>query len=136
MSCTVEGCDSPTIARGWCSRHYQRWQRHGSTDEPARPALDHAALFAAKTVRHDSGCLMWVGARSSSGYGVLTVQQQSVLAHRYALQLAGVVVPEGYHVDHLCRVRLCVEPSHLEPVTQAENNRRAALARRRSRDPT
>lgn len=77
-----------------------------------------------------------MGARSSSGYGVLTVQQQSVLAHRYALQLAGVVVPEGYHVDHLCRVRLCVEPSHLEPVTQAENNRRAALARRRSADPT
>ena len=128
MSCTVAGCDSPVLARGYCNRHYLRNRRHGHPEASAPPP-DHRALFLAKTQPQPDGCVLWNGARTSSGYGVLTVKRANVLAHRYALTLAGVEIPGGYHVDHLCRVRLCVNPDHLEPVTQQENNRRAAQHR-------
>ena len=49
-------------------------------------------------------------------------------AHRAAYALDVGPIPEGLTIDHLCRVRHCVRPDHLEPVTQAENTRRAALA--------
>lgn len=48
-----------------------------------------------------------------------------VLAHRYAYELLVGPIPEGLHIDHLCRVRLCVNPAHLEAVTCHENNRRS-----------
>lgn len=52
-----------------------------------------------------------------------------VLAHRHAYELADVPIPDGLHVDHLCRNRRCVRRSHLDAVTQAENNRRAGPVR-------
>jgi hypothetical protein len=54
---------------------------------------------------------------NSSGYA----QLEGRSAHRIALELAGVEIPAGYHVDHLCRRHSCVRPSHLEPVTPQEN---------------
>ena len=39
-------------------------------------------------------------------------------------------IPDGLHLDHLCRVPACVNPEHLEPVTLAENNRRAAAVKK------
>lgn len=49
----------------------------------------------------------------------------SALAHRAVYELLVEPIPEGLTIDHLCRVPLCVNPSHLEPVTMAENIRRA-----------
>jgi hypothetical protein len=45
-------------------------------------------------------------------------------AHRIAYELAGLTVPDGLVIDHLCRVRHCVNPAHMEPVTSIENTRR------------
>ena len=50
------------------------------------------------------------------------------MAHRYSLVLAGHTLTAGLTIDHLCRVRLCVNPAHLEEVTYGENLRRAAEA--------
>ena len=46
------------------------------------------------------------------------------MAHRYSMILAGHVLTDGHTIDHLCRVRLCVNLAHLEEVTYAENLRR------------
>lgn len=78
----------------------------------------------------ENGCILWRGPRNSKGYGVLglTGSGFSRAAHRYAYESRFGPIPEGLTLDHKCYVRLCVNPIHLEPVTQAEN----AARRRRS----
>jgi len=76
------------------------------------------------------GCWEWQGARNHYGYGALWLRGQVVYAHRLAFEHFVGPIPAGLQLDHLCRNRACVNPDHLEPVTQAENVRRGAAARR------
>lgn len=66
-------------------------------------------------------CWLWRGAIERQGYGVFENRK----AHRIAFTLIGGVIPTGLQLDHLCFVRHCVNPDHLEPVTAKENVRRA-----------
>jgi hypothetical protein len=76
-------------------------------------------------IRHVGEHWMWTGAKSGSGYGVLSMPTPSGWqprpAHRIAYELLVGSIPDGLTIDHLCRVRLCVNPAHLEPVTMREN---------------
>lgn len=76
------------------------------------------------------GCWIWTGSRNSNGYGKLKVDSGSVYAHRYSYERFIGAIPAGHTIDHLCRVRACCNPAHLEPVTQGENNRRGVYARK------
>lgn len=69
-------------------------------------------------------CWIWTGYKQKSGYGQITVNRKSYKAHRLVYSLLVGEIPDGKQLDHLCRVRNCVNPDHLEPVTQAENIRR------------
>jgi len=62
---------------------------------------------------------------TAHGYGIFHHEGRSVLAHRFAYEDQVGPIPAGLEVDHLCAVRSCVRPAHLEPVTHAENLRRA-----------
>jgi hypothetical protein len=75
------------------------------------------------------GCWIWQGYFDRNGYGRVPVARQPVWAHRFFYEHHVGPIPEGLHLDHLCRTPACVNPDHLEPVTPAENCRRAALAR-------
>jgi hypothetical protein len=66
-------------------------------------------------------CWLWVGATASKGYGSFWVGNRTVQAHRWLWELERGAIPSGLQLDHLCRVRNCVRPSHLEPVTGREN---------------
>jgi len=68
----------------------------------------------------ESGCWVWLGSETC-GYGRFRVPEGNLLAHRYAYMKLRGPIPDGLHLDHLCRVRLCVNPAHLEPVTNKEN---------------
>jgi hypothetical protein len=73
----------------------------------------------------DSVCWIWIAAETSRGYGCWAVQGKPTSTHRITYETFVAPIPEGLTIDHLCRVKLCCNPAHLEAVTQAENNRRA-----------
>lgn len=69
-------------------------------------------------------CWLWTGNINHAGYGRFNYLGKRIMAHRVSYELVVGPIPEGLQIDHLCRVRNCVNPSHLEPVTNAENVRR------------
>jgi hypothetical protein len=76
-------------------------------------------------VRKTETCWLWQGARYGSGYGEFKVASYTlVAAHRWSYAFHVGPIPAGLVIDHLCRVPLCVNPGHLEAVTQRENTRR------------
>lgn len=77
-----------------------------------------------------SGCWLWIGACDRDGYGKATRENRSERAHRVVYEAIMAKVPAGLQLDHKCRVRCCVNPDHLEPVTGAENTRRGLNANR------
>lgn len=84
--------------------------------------LSPAAItrFRSKTQRAANGCLNWTG-KLDNGYGRFWYEGRTMLAHRVAWEIENGPVPDGLHIDHLCRNRACVEVAHMEPVTIAEN---------------
>jgi len=79
----------------------------------------------------DNGCWIWNGAISKWGYGIYTPEDLVTWrAHRYVYtQLVGPI-PEGLALDHLCEVKACVNPAHLDPCTSGENSRRHVQRRK------
>ncbi len=73
-----------------------------------------------------SGCWLWMGALSNVGYGQFRLDGKTVLAHRVAVILDGRELPPGLTVDHRCSQRRCVNPRHLDVVTQRENTLRSS----------
>ena len=70
-------------------------------------------------------CWEWQAARTHDGYGVFTAPvRKKVRAHRFAYEILVGPIPAGLEIDHLCRVRHCVNPAHLEAVTRQEHWRR------------
>jgi hypothetical protein len=78
------------------------------------------------TQKSEAGCWLWTGSVvTGTGYGVLVSGKAgSVMTHRLSYEIHVGPIPEGYVVDHLCRVRNCVRPDHLEAVTPGENTLR------------
>ena len=71
-----------------------------------------------------SSCWMWTGPKSY-GYGKFSIGRKTCLAHRFAYERLKGQIPNGLQLDHLCRNKACVNPEHLEPVTNRENALRA-----------
>lgn len=69
-------------------------------------------------------CWLWTGCLGGHGYGTLWMNGATRYAHRLIYEALVGPIPEGLELDHLCRVRHCVNPAHLEPVTHKVNQLR------------
>lgn len=77
-----------------------------------------------KVTVSESGCWVWQGRYTDQGYAVISQANREVRVHRLTYELWCGPIPDGLELDHLCRVRPCVNPYHLEPVSHQENMRR------------
>lgn len=86
-------------------------------------------LLSRLIIDHDTGCLLWAGARIPQGYGTITVNNRTQRVHRVAWELENGPIPPGLTIDHVydlgCRHKHCANVAHLELVTTQENTRRA-----------
>ena len=80
-------------------------------------------LFSYSETKND--CRLWKGVRKAEGYCQININGKFFGVHRVAYTLNKGAIPNGYVVDHLCGVRQCINPDHLEAVTQQENAKRA-----------
>lgn len=103
------------LKRGLCEKHYQRQRRHGTT---LNPLIDNWSRYEVD----DRGCWIWTGSTYANGYGKLSRRiHGTCIAHRAFYIHFVDDPPAGADLDHLCRVRRCVNPWHLEPVSRMEN---------------
>lgn len=158
-TCSVDGCDRVMLARTYCDRHYNEFVRMAKPpctavdDGVACTRPQHSGelcrIHRQRELRYGRvenmtpeerfwshvevtpGCWLWTGGYGLHGYGVYmgAGMTQRQLAHRHAYRLVLGAIPEGYEIDHLCFVRKCVNPAHLEAVTKQENIQRSNARR-------
>jgi hypothetical protein len=123
------GCGEKTTI---CPRTINRFGR--TAGEPVRYLPGHHLRkknhFALEDRGYTTPCWIWQLATNPKGYGRVRVpnEDRKMLAHRFYYEKHVGPVPEGLQLDHLCRVRACVNPDHLEPVTAAVNTQRGRNA--------
>lgn len=117
--CSIKDCCTPSHGRGWCHKHYQRWQAHGDPVKLALGTLEER--FHDKYIPEpNSGCWLWIANANRTGYGCLSDSKQR-LAHRISWEIHRGPIPEGLYVLHKCDVPICVNPEHLFLGTHQDN---------------
>jgi hypothetical protein len=129
--CEVDGCMS-TCRNGtstYCEKHYSRVKRHG---DPLTVKIDHTPAAERWKTSYEvtpgplpAPCWVWTGPQDSHGYGTISEgRKKRHMAHIFVYeQLVGPVMADA-ELDHKCRVKLCVNPKHLEPVPHLVNVQR------------
>lgn len=129
--CNVADCGRPHDSYGFCKRHAMRLLQNGHplAGGVERDHRSPAERFLSNfTIGEAAECWEWRGNLRREGnafYGRTTVGGgQTVRAHRFSYEYFVGPIPEGLVIDHLCENTRCVNPAHLEPVTNSENSKR------------
>lgn len=133
QQCVVDRCPALTTRDdGLCHTHYEYCRRNSWTKKPY--FRDDLGRFMANVRKDPGGCWIWTGAvipdggPRGAGYGRFKWSGTTRLAHRASYELLVGQIPDGLQIDHLCFVRSCVNPEHLQPVTARENLLRSPTA--------
>lgn len=121
-------CDFPECGRkrrrgGWCDGHSQQWKK-GREMRPLAWRSVGASVAERLERRSElaaSGCIEWTASLDGKGYGQMNVGGKIQRCHRLSYAEAFGEIPDGLVVNHLCGNPRCVDPEHLEAVTQADN---------------
>lgn len=79
-------------------------------------------------MKPDCSCWFWRGIHDRDGYAKMTHRNRPIAVYRLAYETFKAPIPDGMEMDHICRERGCVNPSHVEPVTSRENTLRSPIA--------
>lgn len=121
-TCSLEGCDRPHDARGFCQAHSRRLRKGLPLDAPIEARFTTPAERFTANTQQQGQCLIWTGGKSDTGYGTISVDGRSMSAHRYAWERANGPIPLGMVLDHICHNRACVTVEHLRICTRQQNN--------------
>jgi hypothetical protein len=123
--CSIEGCDKPVKARGWCNPHWKRWNRHG---DPLKGSTQQGAplsfILGVPLDMENGDCIRWPYATLPNGYGHLWIDGVDTLANRFMCERVNGPAPTpNHHAAHTCGKghEGCIHPRHLEWKTPAEN---------------
>jgi hypothetical protein len=89
----------------------------------------HPSEYMVEDHGYVTPCWIWMRAKGKHGYGICWKDGRTCRAHRVVYERHKGPIPDGKQLDHLCRIRCCVNPSHLEPVSGAINIRRSPVAK-------
>lgn len=129
-TCSVDGCDTPHHARGWCQYHYRRWQLSGEPGPlrgeriPIVRRTDPLLRMSERLTIDEDG--HWLMPASVNGYGSTSIGRQHVPAHRFTFERFIRRIEPGEQIHHKCGVKNCCNPDHLEAVTALQHKRRHA----------
>lgn len=125
--CTIEDCARPHWALGCCRLHYGRLRSNGDPTVTQRVRNNDPRRFWSK-VDFTETCWLWKGSLTRDGYGNLGIGGVMKLSHRWAYEFCVGPIPPDMDIDHVCFVRNCVNPDHLQPLDHITN-----VVRRRPR---
>ena len=115
-------------SKGWIRGEPLRFKRGHALRVKQRPPLG-AGDFTEEDRGHKTPCWIRVGGLSTKGYGKVTIAGRVMYAHRAMYEQEVGPIPDGMTIDHLCCVRACMRPDHLEAVPMATNLRRGRGAK-------
>lgn len=116
MKCSANTCIKTTQNNGrYCTTHYWRLRHWGMLERTFDERIDSQYSV------DENGCWIWRNKPSGHGYSETTNNGKRIKLHRYMYERYKGEIPVGLVIDHLCRVRHCINPDHLEAVTNREN---------------
>lgn len=129
MNCIYENCQlTKSSSTGYCSGH-QMQIRRGKKLSPLKTQETLQERIERKSIRNDSGCLIWTGHIDTAGYPNVKWNNVNYLVHRAYYKIIIEDIKRHDTLDHLCRNKLCIEPSHLEPISRSENVKRMQISK-------
>ena len=126
-TCAVPDCETGAYGHGYCSKHYQRWRRHGDPlirkcgGNPPRPISERLWPKVDQSGGPDA-CWPFMGGRDRDGYGRFWIGDDTKPAHRAAYIAEYGPIPKGMAVCHRCDNPPCCNPAHLFLGMIADNN--------------